>query len=387
MAGGNGVRGRLIFGVLLATLAAVSCGLFDNSREHGSIDQSFTRGDGADRVITSMVVQMDGRIYITGDFTMYNGAPRWGIARLNPDGTLDTWFHPTFSAFTVYSIALQPDGKILVAGAFRECSGVPCGGLVRLNVDGSVDAAFQATGVEEGRAVSGVALQEDGKIVVCGNFRTFNGINRNALARLNIDGSLDPSFLSSGLGPSPGVNACALQDDGQILLAGLSEYNGTPMGGIGRTNADGSLDTRFLATGAGTNGTVFGLLVRRDGRILIWGQFTWYASFGTAGEYANGLALLNSDGTVADAFPDRPQGDLTYAQSVAEQQHDGKLLLSTWEGLYRLNSDASIDSDFFPPSLMYMGPVAVQLGGRILVVAVHFIAPGEYRFEVLRLWP
>src|SRR4051794_28923165 len=74
----------------------------------------------ANSTIFAVVVQPDGKMVIGGNFTTL--APNGGsvvqrnyIARLNPDGTLDTAFNPNANA-TVYSIALQPDGKILVGG-------------------------------------------------------------------------------------------------------------------------------------------------------------------------------------------------------------------------------------------------------------------------------
>ena len=69
-----------------------------------------------------VVVQPDGKILIGGDFTTLspNGGAvvtRNRIARLNPDGTLDTAFNPNANG-AVYAIAVQADGKILVGGVF-----------------------------------------------------------------------------------------------------------------------------------------------------------------------------------------------------------------------------------------------------------------------------
>jgi hypothetical protein len=75
-----------------------------------------------------VVVQPDGKILIGSDFTTLapNGGPtvtRNRIARLNPDGTLDTAFNPNASG-NVYAIALQADGKILVGGAFNGANSI-----------------------------------------------------------------------------------------------------------------------------------------------------------------------------------------------------------------------------------------------------------------------
>src|SRR3954469_3611225 len=77
----------------------------------------------ANGVVRVVVVQPDGKILLGGDFTTLapNGAlpvTRNRIARLNPDGTLDTAFNPNANN-TVSSIAVQADGKILAGGSFN----------------------------------------------------------------------------------------------------------------------------------------------------------------------------------------------------------------------------------------------------------------------------
>src|SRR5438132_8871521 len=75
----------------------------------------------ANNAIRVVVVQPDGKILIGGDFTTLspNGGvavTRNRIARLNPDGTLDTAFDPNATGSEVDSIAVQADGKILAGG-------------------------------------------------------------------------------------------------------------------------------------------------------------------------------------------------------------------------------------------------------------------------------
>ena len=138
----------------------------------------------------------------------------------------------------------------------------------------------------ERHPVQALALQADGKILVAGSFTTIGGggtgtTTRNTLARLNADGSLDPSF-------NPGANgqvvALAVQADGKILVGG----GFTTLGGggtgttarscIGRLNADGSLDTSF---DPGAKAEVLALAVQPDGKILVGGLFTTLGGGGT----------------------------------------------------------------------------------------------------------
>src|SRR6185369_8192742 len=163
----------------------------------------------------------NGKIFIGGYFSQYDGAPRNCIARLNTDGTLDGSFDPGtgFSqkgsggpAF-VRAIAIQSDGKILVGGNFNEVNGLPRTNLARLNANGSVDPSFQPalgpTSIEQ------LILQTDGKILAVLSYA-------HGLARLNADGSQDITFNPS-LNVFNGVDwfsQIALQADGRILLGG-----------------------------------------------------------------------------------------------------------------------------------------------------------------------
>jgi uncharacterized delta-60 repeat protein len=93
----------------------------------------------ANDTISVVVVQPDGKILIGGSFTslLPNGGTRVTrnhIARLNPDGTLDTAFNPDANGF-VNAIAVQADGKILVGGQFSNIGGETRIALARLKND------------------------------------------------------------------------------------------------------------------------------------------------------------------------------------------------------------------------------------------------------------
>src|SRR5208283_1160375 len=119
------------------------------------------------------------------------------------------------------------------------------------------------------------AVQSDGRILIAGGFTTYNGISRGYVARLNTDGSLDTSFLGSGAGANGYMHSVAEQSVGTILIGGnFTTYNGTNRGYVARLNADGSLDTSFLGSGAGANGTVYSAVAQSAGKVLIGGAFT-----------------------------------------------------------------------------------------------------------------
>ena len=110
---------RVIFGLLKKTVLLAGGAVA--VRGQSALDGFDPNANGSVRVV---VVQPDGKILIGGDFTTLspNGGvavTRNRIARLNPDGTLDTAFNPNANSI-VYSIAVQADGKILVGGDFSE---------------------------------------------------------------------------------------------------------------------------------------------------------------------------------------------------------------------------------------------------------------------------
>jgi uncharacterized delta-60 repeat protein len=196
----------------------------------GSGDDTFNPGaslaelSNGDWYVTSVVLQPDGKVLIGGFFIV---AGFNGIARLNADGSLDSSFNPT-GAWGASAIALQPDGKVIVDSA-------------RLNTNGTLDNSFISP---IGNGVRSVALQPDGKVLV-GGYLFHADASHYGIARLNANGSPDGSF-NPGTGANATVTSIAVQSDGKVLIGGwFTEVNGTNRDGIARLNADGSLDGSF----------------------------------------------------------------------------------------------------------------------------------------------
>jgi uncharacterized delta-60 repeat protein len=153
----------------------------------------------------------------------------------------------SFSGFgdQANAMAIQADGKIVAAGSTRTSNsdGNTDFALARYNVDGTLDTTFGLDGkvttefstsveVEE---VRGIALQSDGKIVVAGHRATGQG-DSFALARYNPDGTLDTSFGAGGLVSTTFLGfdqafAVGIEPDGKIIAAG-SASDGTSAGTV-----------------------------------------------------------------------------------------------------------------------------------------------------------
>src|SRR5947207_1056125 len=83
--------------------------------------------------------------------------------------SVDPGFDPGTNDF-VYTTAVQPDGKILIGGSFVSAGGGGTGanqrfGIARLNADGSIDAGFNPGA---NNIVQAIVLQSDGRIVIGG---------------------------------------------------------------------------------------------------------------------------------------------------------------------------------------------------------------------------
>ncbi|MFH2113729.1 MAG: InlB B-repeat-containing protein, partial [Spirochaetota bacterium] len=186
-------------------------------------------GTGANSWITAMTVQPDGKSIIAGLFTSYNDTARGKIARVNVDGSLDTSFDPgTGANYQPTWIHVLGNGQILIAGGdFSTYNGTSTGRIARINADGTLDTTFNSGGIGADSLIYCGAVQSDGKILIGGMFANYNGTAATRLARLDSDGTLDTSF-DVGLGPDQAVSAIAIEPDGMIIIGGgFTSYDGT----------------------------------------------------------------------------------------------------------------------------------------------------------------
>jgi uncharacterized delta-60 repeat protein len=284
--------------------------------------------------------------------------------------------------------ALQPDGKLLLGGQFTSFNGVPRGPVARLNVDGSVDTNFSASITAGEPTVHSVAIQPDGKVLVGGMFTGMNGSPRIRLARLNADGTLDTNFVATvtSSGSFITVSHLALQTNSQVVIAGWFEtVNGAPHTNIARLNNDGTLDSGFVA---GIDTPPNALALQADGRVLIGGAFS-----SVNGQARDHVACLNTNGSLDTNFLANVDGNVdTFAT-----QPDGKVLIgggfTTVNGqsrhrIARLNPDGSLDGSFqngMTGANDYVACVAYDPSGKVLIGGQFATVNGIARTNVARL--
>ncbi len=379
----------------------------------GSLDTTFNSGGTQPGTVTTdidnstssqgrgVAIQSDGKIVVAG-FAMVGGLGKFGVARFNTNGTLDTTGFNSggaqpgtlstsidgFSTFTSrgFAVAIQSDSKIVVAGDVTiSLSGRLNFAVARLNTNGTLDTAtFNSGGTQPGTVSTtvensatnqgqGVALQTDGKIVIAGTV-DIGGNDHFGVARFNTNGTLDTTTFNPG-GAQPGTaattvdnevrefaKAVAIQADGKIVIAGIVTSSTPVKFGVARFNTVGTLDTTFNPTGLqpGTVATVIGsftnnqgnaLAIQTDSKIVVAG----YTGIG-GGNFNFAVARFNTDGMLDASFDTTPSGVLPGTVST------------------------SIDNDLFN----FGNGIAIQSDGKIVVAGQTSDTGGDETFGLAR---
>jgi len=287
---------------------------------------------------------------------------------------IDYGFQVNDPSVQVKSVLVQPDGKILVGGFFLNYAGSGLDHLVRLNSDGTLDASFNNGNEGPGNAVEDMILMPDGRILIAGNFLTYNGSSSYFIARLFADGSLDASFSVPPNSINGAVWAIELHDEHRVIAGGeFFTCSGHSYPHIARFNDNGSVDTTFQV-GTGFNHNVHELLVLPDLRILVGGQFSAFN-----GVPSGHIALLSPQGPMDPSMDNDP--GLSSGGGIVRaitRQPDGKILVGGYfqyhngqprSAIERLNLDGTHDATFTSPLYAYalVRAIAVQADGKIIV--------------------
>jgi uncharacterized delta-60 repeat protein len=291
--------------------------------------------------------------------------------------TLDAAFNPNASS-TVYAVGVQPDGAILASGSFSMMGPFWRFGMARLKLDGSVDPFFNPGELY----ADALVIQPDGKIVIGGNYTNLAGHACTNLGRLNADGTFDPTFSASA---DRAVLIVMLQSDGRLLVSGVfSNLDGQLCNRIGRVNSDGSLDTTFNAS---ADDYVRSFALQPDGKILVGGFFT-----NLDGEAVNYIGRLNSDGSLDHSFSSSASSSV---RQILVQSNNMILVGGGFTNLAgasracigRLNTDGSIDPGFNPGASDLVHSMALQANGKIIVGGNFTNLAGVTRNHIGRLNP
>lgn len=239
----------------------------------GLLDPTFGSGGivhlphATDQEAREVAVQPDGKVVVAGVIVPRGGYAYITVQRLNTDGSLDTTFNNTGSLTiksgkvdSLAALALQPDGKILIGG-----SGGNSGGeflVARVNPNGTLDTSFgNSRGLEvltNVGEVRGLAVLTDPANpnnvtgIVAAVQGSANGTSCFEAVELSAAGKLNSSFGSGGLAVFANlyhgdVESVAVAPSGEIYLAGYVQFSSmtVPDGCVAAVTPSGALDTTF----------------------------------------------------------------------------------------------------------------------------------------------
>lgn len=377
---------------LLLFLSFILISLSQNSfSQEGSIDTSFNIGTGFNDTVNNIVIQPDGKIVVCGSFTSYNGVARFGIARLNTDGSLDTNFVPPLPSFytlsiepTIDNLKIQPDGKIVYsnfAGANLNER------LLRLNADGSHDTSFN---IQPNNSIQDYYINTDGSFIIVGNFTSVNGVPKQNIVKTTSTGVIDPTFnigagFFNSLGPSFGSTVIRTVD-GKYLIGGtFTSYNGYTSQNFIALDNSGDIDVTF--NNPSFENAVRGIKELSDGKIIVFGDF-----LNVNGYSFPRVVKLNSNGTLNANFAFQSDG----RPNGIDVQPDGKIinagLFTTIDGvsrncIARHKTDLSLDATFQVGTGFngWAKDTKVQADGKIIVVGEFTEYNGTIVNKIIRL--
>jgi len=213
-------------------------------KSDGSLDTSFDPGTGTNGSVNALALQSDGKVIITGNFTKVNGVDRRYIARLRADGSLDSSFDPGTGpdSAVIYAIAIQSDGKIIIGGGFASYNGTYIKRIARLNPDGTLDSSFDPGDGPKG-VILDILVQNDANLLIGGTFTQYDGTSRGRIARIKAngwagspDGTLDTGF-DSLVGADGTVRTVAMQPGAKVVIGGdFDNYRTKPKPNVTRVN-------------------------------------------------------------------------------------------------------------------------------------------------------
>lgn len=343
------------------------------------LDAGFNSGSGLWGGFYDIALLPDGRIVCGGSFESFDGTPQRGALWLTVEGDLDPGFAPQFAPgdwSSVFAITVQNDGHVLLGGNFNELNGSPAAGLARVDAYGATDATF--THALEGYFFS---------VAVAGNGNVFaGGTLFNDAGGLVI---LDPSgaTIASGMADDA-ADHLQTTPDGDILCGGRFQgLNGNP-GKLGRISAAGVLDTSLTVDVGPAVGTISDVALQPDGRILISGSFAQ-----VNGMPRKNIARLEADGSLDESFD--PGAGFDEQVNAIAVLPNGDMLVGGPFTMYndvplngklvRLDPNGSLLTIYEGNSLIH--DLAVQPDGKVLVCGGYLYFNGILRKGIMRLMP
>jgi uncharacterized delta-60 repeat protein len=262
-------------GVLDIVFAAVTAtGQPDNAFGTQGITH-VTFGPGAYQGVNALVQQSDGALMAAGYGPGSNLITTMALVRVTPAGVLDTTFDEDGLKIVDFgqlygeatSLVMQSDDKIVVAG-YADAAGGRLTALARLETNGDLDPSFGGTGTvmhDLGpdwnlEQAAGVIVQPgDGKIVIAGNFLPVDASRAQDLfvARFESNGDVDTTFGNQGVAIADfGGRTQSWAHVSSATATALLRQSDGRLVAIGQENSGAAIAARFESTGGGSGGVL-----------------------------------------------------------------------------------------------------------------------------------
>lgn len=319
---------------------------------NGDVDTTFNTGTGFNNNtfgFQSITKQPDGKILATGDFTSFNGTARNRIARLNTDGNLDTSFvvGTGFNGITS-GIEVDSQGRIIICGSFTSYSGISSQRLIRLNSGGTVHTSTGTNGFNG--VTNSVVVNSDDSMYVGGYFSTYSGVTSNRIIKLTSGFTVDTSFnVGAGLNSNTSTQPVGLISDGSdgvYVFGHFTTYSGISANRLTKLLPTGQIDPNFNI-GTGFNASIVTAFKVLDDKLLLSGTFTEFNGLSVS----NGIIVLNSNGSIYRTFSDNYSNIFTIGNKFYGNLVNGNTVLIDDENTPIL----STYSIFANPAVKYYG--------------------------------
>ncbi|SHM93835.1 DUF5008 domain-containing protein [Chitinophaga sp. CF418] len=301
----------------------------------GEMDRSLQSGRGADGSLNSIGVLPSGKLVVGGSFASYDihQAEIHNITVLNSNGSIDSMSVNTFTdKDTVPSFNGGTDGRInrvfvynnriTAIGGFNYylrfvygksdylqerdslvTDSILVRQLIRFYPDGTLDSSFNYDLARHrsfdgpNGPISDAYQQADGKIIIVGRFTRYNGQPAPYIARLNLDGSLDPGF--GGSGADNDIISIRYNETTQrfVLAGNFDKFDGTAHSGLVMLRTDGTPDEQFIAAQRASNESYYCAQQLSNGLVVVNGNFTRYDNV-----HRSGFMVLDRTAKLAQGY-------------------------------------------------------------------------------------
>jgi uncharacterized delta-60 repeat protein len=181
--------GRILVSGSFSSYKGVTANDIVRLLSNGDLDSSFSSGSGITSTPSNprkITLQPDGKIILYGSFSNYNGVAKNNIVRLNSSGSIDNTFYGVGSTVNsnISSVALDLNGKMYIGGDFYYYNNVWVNKIIRVDSNNLIDSSFD-TGSGPGGDVFTITRQPDGKVIIGGNFQYYNNVPVYHVTRIN----------------------------------------------------------------------------------------------------------------------------------------------------------------------------------------------------------